>query len=240
MRLSSRRFEGNSMWHRARSGGARPLRGSRLDRYPPESCSSSASCHATYMIAPTDRRPQGELCKLPLDAADCPENQGQTGVTGSLAESYCCPTSAKPTAPLNCEKRNHCVGPVLSVPDSSAPAPRGRRDRALSQGSENPHHWANGSWSFFFWEYRPGRRPARRSTPAALRLTETSIGFSAADVKAAPSIGPGLSRLAVLDIGPRQHRRLSREMFSSGHRSSCRNCRSSSPTLRQAAHHVCG
>src|SRR5437763_12088381 len=70
-------------------------------------------------------------------------------VTGSLAESYYCPTSAN-RPPRWIAKRNHCVGPVLSVPDSSAPSPPAPSGSGLSQGSTIPFDWANESWSFFF------------------------------------------------------------------------------------------
>src|ERR1700681_2956732 len=58
-------------------------------------------------------------------------------VTGSLAESYCCPTSAH--RPPRClARRESCVGPVLSVPDSSAPSPPGPSGSGLFAGEPNP------------------------------------------------------------------------------------------------------
>src|SRR6202163_2989109 len=58
-------------------------------------------------------------------------------VTGSLAESYCCPTSAH--RPPRClARRESCVGPVLSVPDSSAPSPPGPSGSGLFADSLSP------------------------------------------------------------------------------------------------------
>src|SRR3979490_1077034 len=68
-------------------------------------------------------------------------------VTGTLAESYCCPTSAH-RPPRWLARRKHCVDPVLSVPDSSAPSPPGPSGSGLFAG-EQSRHWANESWSFF-------------------------------------------------------------------------------------------
>src|SRR5258705_461208 len=49
--------------------------------------------------------------------------------------------------------RKVCVGPVLSVPDSSAPSPPGSSGSGRFAGSLSPY-WANASWSFFFWDCR--------------------------------------------------------------------------------------
>src|SRR5206468_8287264 len=57
--------------------------------------------------------------------------------TGSLAESYCCPTSAN-RPPRWLATRKPCVGPVLSVPDSSAPSPPGPSGSGLFAEGVNP------------------------------------------------------------------------------------------------------
>src|SRR6202171_2633566 len=86
------------------------------------------------MIAPTAGRCKRPFVNTVAGAADCPQKHG---VTGSLAESYCCPTSAH--RPPRClAKRKSCVGPVLSVPDSSAPSPPGPSGSGLFAGELNP------------------------------------------------------------------------------------------------------
>src|SRR4029078_10589067 len=58
---------------------------------------------------------------------------GGTRVTGTLAESYCCPTSAH-RPPRWLAMVIPCVDPVLSVPDSSAPSPPGPSGSGLFAG----------------------------------------------------------------------------------------------------------
>src|SRR3979409_79886 len=58
-------------------------------------------------------------------------------VPGTLAESYCCPTSAH-RPPRWLATRNPCVDPVLSVPDSSAPSPPGPSGSGLFAGELIP------------------------------------------------------------------------------------------------------
>src|ERR1700738_5491418 len=86
------------------------------------------------MIAPTAGRCKRPFVNTAAGATDCPRKHG---VTGSLAESYCCPTSAH--RPPRClAKRKSCVGPVLSVPDSSAPSPPGPSGSGLFAGELIP------------------------------------------------------------------------------------------------------
>src|SRR5882762_3978928 len=58
-------------------------------------------------------------------------------VTGTLAESYCCPTSAHRLPPWLATNES-CVDPVLSVPDSSAPSPPGPSGSGLFAGELIP------------------------------------------------------------------------------------------------------
>src|SRR5713226_102322 len=87
-----------------------PLRGSRLDRLPPISNPSSASCHITYMIAPTACRRKGasddraeiiarRIVRDPLPGKKC-------SVTGSLAEIIIRPNFRPATALLDCDKQS--------------------------------------------------------------------------------------------------------------------------------------
>jgi hypothetical protein len=64
-------------------------------------------------------------------------HRGKHRFTGSLAESYCCPTSAN-RPPRWVATRTSCVGPVLSVPDSSAPSPPGPSGSGLFAEGVNP------------------------------------------------------------------------------------------------------
>src|SRR3954454_2377946 len=157
--------EGNSMWHWARSGGARRCAALAWIGILQNRTHAAPSCHLAYMIAPTDRRRKGPL-QIAAGRGGLAEISGK--VTGSLAESYCCPTSAN-RPPLCVAKRNHCVGPVLSVPDSSAPSPPGPSGSGLSQGSKIPSDWANESWSFFFLGMPHAASTGRTRPALALR-----------------------------------------------------------------------
>ena len=96
--------------------------------------------------------------------------------TGSLAESYCCPTSAN-RAPRWVATRRYCVGPVLSVPDSSAPSPPGPSGSGLFAEGVQSRYWANESWSIFVcgagfvcgpgFADRSGSSATRRNQPRA-------------------------------------------------------------------------
>src|SRR6476620_8630439 len=66
-----------------------------------------------------------------------PRHRRKYRFTGSLAESYCCPTSAN-RPPLWVATKGYCVGPVLSVPDSSAPSPPGPSGSGLFAEGVNP------------------------------------------------------------------------------------------------------
>ena len=108
------------------------------------------------MIAPTGRR-----CKSPLDSdAQIPARiasaEKRHGIVSGIIIR---PHFRQATALLAC----HNVflrWPGPFVPDSSAPSPPGRRDRACSQDSLSPY-WANESWSFFFWGMSCGRFRAK-------------------------------------------------------------------------------
>src|SRR5882757_7621912 len=58
-------------------------------------------------------------------------------LTGTLEESYCCPTSAHHLPPWLATNQS-CVDPVLSVPDSSAPSPPGPSGSGLFAGELIP------------------------------------------------------------------------------------------------------
>jgi hypothetical protein len=89
----------------------------------------------TCMIALTAGRRKGVVNTRETvpDARHCRKPR----FTGSLAESYCCPTSAN-RPPRWVAKRKSCVGPVLSVPDSSAPSPPGPSGSGLFAEGVNP------------------------------------------------------------------------------------------------------
>src|SRR6476620_10604019 len=73
-----------------------------------------------------------------------------TPVTGTLEESYCCPTSAH--RPPSWLAPNHsCVDPVLSVPDSSAPSPPGPSGSGLFAGEFLPVLGPTRVGPFSFW-----------------------------------------------------------------------------------------
>src|ERR1700753_2715441 len=77
------------------------------------------------------RVPLAHICAP--NAAKRPIN----AVTGSLAESQYSPFSAN-RLPRWIARRLHCVGPVLSVSDSSAPSPPGSSGPALAQQIKGP------------------------------------------------------------------------------------------------------
>jgi len=56
----------------------------------------------------------------------------------------------------------HCVGPVLSAPDSSAPSPPG----SLGSGYRSKFDWTNASWSILFLGLP---RPERAAIEPTLR-----------------------------------------------------------------------
>src|SRR5215475_2528114 len=109
-----------------------PLRDHRLDRHPPISDSWSASCHAHDMIAPTRARRKGSFSRRAGTDCEMPDLKAKRGVTRSLAESQYRPTSVN-RLPRWLGKRRYCVGPVLSVSDSSAPSPPGSSGPDLTQ-----------------------------------------------------------------------------------------------------------
>src|SRR6202021_3921845 len=66
-----------------------------------------------------------------------------------------------------------CVGPVLSIPDSSAPSPPGSSGSGLAQILIRD--WTNASWSFFFFrkDFRLGfEKYAETSARQRLRARE--------------------------------------------------------------------
>src|SRR5260370_16692918 len=89
------------------------------------------------------------------------------GVTGLLVESYCCPPSAH--RPPRClAKRESCVGPVLSVPDSSAPSPPGPSGSGLFAGELIPVLGQRKLVLFLFWAVVLDRSPPARIRTAPL------------------------------------------------------------------------
>src|ERR1700738_5274998 len=122
------------------------------------------------MIAPTAGRCKRPFVNTAAGATDCPRKHG---VTGSLAESYCCPTSAH--RPPRClAKRKSCVGPVLSVPDSSAPSPPGPSGSGLFAGESNPNTLGQRKLVLFVFgallEYARSRRAKPRRFPLSKSL----------------------------------------------------------------------
>src|ERR1700730_8515250 len=92
---------------------------------------ASLSCRG-YDCANRPRLQEGvSLVSLQNDAADCPIFRTKFTVTGSLAEFIIPPYFRQPPALLGCDNRL-CVGPVLSVPDSSAPSPPGSSGSGLT------------------------------------------------------------------------------------------------------------
>ena len=111
------------------------------------------------MIAPT-----GRGCKSPVGSgAQIPARRivrkPKSARHGIVRRIIILPYFRPATALLGCDKWIlRWPGPF--VPDSSAPSPPGRRDRACSQDSLSPY-WANESWSFFFWGMSCGRFRAK-------------------------------------------------------------------------------
>jgi hypothetical protein len=91
------------------------------------------------------------------------------GVTGTLAESYCCPTSAN-RRPCCLAKRKSCVGPVLSVPDSSAPSPPGPSGSGLFAGELNPNTGPTKVGPFCFWAQLDATRLRNAQAAGQLRF----------------------------------------------------------------------
>src|ERR1700741_4099645 len=92
------------------------------------------------------------------------DSEAKPGVTRSLAESQYRPTSVT-RLPRWLGKRRYCVGPVLSVSDSSAPSPPGSSGSGLAQQNR-----ANASWPFLIlgallFDAQP---TSRRSKPTAV------------------------------------------------------------------------
>src|ERR1700748_297961 len=81
------------------------------------------------MIALTDAVRKGSFA---VYCAPNATNRPISAVTGSLAESQYSPFSAN-RLPRWIATRMHCVGPVLSVSDSSAPSPPGSSGPGLAQ-----------------------------------------------------------------------------------------------------------
>ncbi len=168
----------------------------------------------TYMIAPTAGRCKRPLINTAAGTADCRDLRNP-GVTGSLEESYCCPTSAH--RPPRClAKRKSCVGPVLSVPDSSAPSPPGPSGSGLFAGELIPVLGQRKLVLFLFWAVVLDRSPPARINTAPLPIRSGNFQQNQCSVvNAAPSIGPGLSRLPSWTYTTAASTP-SREIFSSG------------------------
>ena len=100
-----------------------------------------------------------------------PRHRRKYRFTGSLAESYCCPTSAN-RPPRWVATKGYCVGPVLSVPDSSAPSPPGPSGSGLFAEGVNPDTGPTkvGPFSFAgrFARGRIQRATARLPKPASV------------------------------------------------------------------------
>src|ERR1700722_5258435 len=95
-----------------------------------------------------------------------------------------------------------CVGPVLSIPDSSAPSPPGSSGSGLAQILIRD--WTNASWSFFFFrrDFRFGfEKHAEASAPQRLHSCERAP--DADRILEAGALG---SRLVHRRIGCPHHR----------------------------------
>ena len=113
------------------------------------------------ITAPQDSYVQvaGEMLGRPVD------DEAQFGWTSAqIATEYLNPTAAYVVVnagtndiwPIarraKLRQHNHCVDPVLSVSDSSAPSPPGSSGSGLFAADRFFTHWTNASWSFFFWD----------------------------------------------------------------------------------------
>ena len=213
-----------------------PLRGPRLDRCPPKSSSWSASCHLRHALVPKTgphfseacqgvhdranrRRPQGgETAKE--TAPDAPTIDRKFQFTGSLAESYCCPTSAN-RPPRWVAIRRYCVGPVLSVPDSSAPSPPGPSGSGLFAEGVNPDTGPTKVGPFSFVGQVENCRRDRASAIRECRHEKALPDF------AEPAIGSAFAR----HVGSMRATRAARAP-SPISAASCRPRRASHPAFR--------
>jgi len=100
------------------------------------------------MIAPTARGCKGTLAegRIPTgqESAFGRKNQRHAIVSGIIIR----PNFRQSTAKLDCEKAPTCVGPVLSVPDSSAPSPPGSSGSGLFASYPS---LGQRELAFFFW-----------------------------------------------------------------------------------------
>ena len=175
-----------------------------------------------HMIALTARRRKsgGRTLVNARETATTGPKPGKYRVTGSLEESYCCPTSAH-RPPRWIATRESCVDPVLSVPDSSAPSPPGPSGSGLFAGEIIPPLGQRELVLFLFGASTtpvviPERASASSDVQLHIRESITTImsvdsrpgpsgrsgmtgdclaGVQRSGVIAAPSIGPGFSRL---------------------------------------------
>lgn len=169
------------------------------------------------MIAPTGRRcksPSDSDAQIPARIASAEKRHGI--VSGIIIR----PHFRQATALLAC----HNVilrWPGPFVPDSSAPSPPGRRDRACSQDSLSPY-WANESWSFFlFGVCHAGRLPheARAQHWPRTAITIMGIDFRACAKSARPRMCDRTSAVTVAKFSAAW----CRPPLASGR--ACRDCR---------------
>jgi hypothetical protein len=133
------------------------------------------------------------------------------------------PLFRQPPAALDCDKM-HCVGPVLSVSDSSAPSPPGSSGPALAQQKR-----AGVSWPFLFAQWTTERRRRESATAESRRAIRITSGdlreISAATCKPRPAWDRAC-RDRRPGQAPRHHRR--------HHAPRCRAIRSSFPVHRSS------
>ena len=145
-------------------------------------------------------------------------------VTGSLAESQYSPFSAN-RLPRWIAKTLHCVGPVLSVSDSSAPSPPGSSGPGLTQQIKG----STSGWPFLFGpRLRQKTKICESARPIGSRDPKHARRFheiSAATCRPRPAWGR-----ACRDChpGPGPRRRQPR------HAPSCRAIRSSFPDFHSS------
>jgi hypothetical protein len=171
-------------------------------------------------------------------------------VSGIIIPPYFC----QPPAALDCDK-SLCVGPVLSVPDSSAPSPPGPSGSGLSHGL-TPILGQRKLVLFVFGvchsATRAGRNHnrhrgvqcacAKRAHPAILRQGRIREFQKREKISAATYMPRRASGLACRDYRPGRkpprHPRLRGRYFPAA-RSSCLRCHSSRPPSAGCALH-CG
>src|SRR5262245_27376004 len=117
------------------------------------------------MIAPTDAGRKGRFVNT-SSAVRIGRVPAESRVTGSLGESYCCPTSAN-RLPCPVEISDSALTRSFRFRIPQPPAPRGRRDRVYRRGGLPPETGPTKVGPFLFWALASRRR---NHLPAKLQL----------------------------------------------------------------------